>query len=325
MQICLRRREFIAALGGAAAWPLAARAQQGAIPVVGFLSLGAAALPPAFAKGLSEMGYVEGRDVAIESRFARNDASRLPGLAAELVRLQVTVIFAGSPPAARAAKEATTSIPIVFAMGEDPVKEGIVASFNRPGGNATGFTSLDNQLAGKRLGLLREVAPKAPIFGLLINPNNPNAEPDTKQAQAAAEALGRSLRVYTATTARDFDAAFAGMVREHVGALFVGIDPFYRDNPAPIVALAAHHAIPAIYERRDFAAAGGLMSYGADPSDTIRQAARYVGRVLKGEKPTDLPVQQPTKFDFVINLKTAKAIGLEIPPGVLAIADEVIE
>jgi putative tryptophan/tyrosine transport system substrate-binding protein len=323
----IRRREFISLLGAAAAvWPRAARAQQQGVPVIGYLGLGTATEPTAeFRRGLSEMGYVEGRNVAIEFRSAQNDASRLPDLAAELVRRRVSVIYAGGGPTARAAAAATTTIPIVFGMGEDPVKEGVVASFNRPGGNVTGFTDFSNQLAGKRLGLLREVVPAATVFGLLVNPSNPNAEPDTKDVQSATDALRRPLRVFAAVTARDFEPAFAGMIEARVGALFVGIDPFFRSNPAPIVALAARHALPTIYERRVFTAAGGLMSYGTDPANTNRQAGIYVGRILKGEKPADLPVQQPTKFEFVINLKTARALGLDIPPGVLAIADEVIE
>jgi putative tryptophan/tyrosine transport system substrate-binding protein len=210
-------------------------------------------------------------------------------------------------------------------MGEDPVKEGIVASFNRPGGNVTGVSNFANQLAAKRVGLLHDTMPKGAVFGLLVNPTNPNAEPDTKDAQAAADALGRELRVLTSSTERDLETAFAAMVQQQIGALLVGIDPFFRNRPEQLVALAAHHAIPAIYERGDFATAGGLMSYGTDPSEADRQTGIYVGRILMAEKPGDLPVQQPTKFDLVINLKTAKTLGLTIPPGVLAIADEVIE
>jgi putative ABC transport system substrate-binding protein len=321
----LKRREFITLLGGAVGWPLAAGAQQPAMPVVGFLSLGLPEAPAELRHGLAEAGYVEGRNLTIEFRGAQNEATRLPELAADLVRHRVAVIVAGSPPAARAAKAATATIPIVFSMGEDPVKEGIVANLNRPGGNVTGFTTFSNQLAGKRLGLLHDAVPQAAVLGLLVNPTNQNAGPDTKDAQAAADALGRELRVLTASTERDFETAFAAMIQQRVGALMVGIDPFFRTRPKQLVTLAARHAIPAIYEQRDFATAGGLMSYGTEPLESMRQISIYVGRILKGEKPGDLPVQQSTKFEFVINLKTAKALGLDIPPGVFAIANEVIE
>jgi putative ABC transport system substrate-binding protein len=326
----MNRRELITLLGATAAAPFvlrprAARAQQPAIPKVGFLSLGLPELPADVRQGLAEAGYVESRNVSIEFRGAQGQAERLPELAYDLVRRGVAVIIAGSPPAVRAAKAASAAIPIVFSMGEDPVKEGIVANLNRPGGNVTGFTNFSNQLSSKRLGLLRDAVPKAAVLGLLVNSANLNAGPDTKDAQAAANALGRELRVLTASTERDFEPAFTAMTQQRVGALMVGIDPFFRTRPQQLVALAARHAIPAIYEQRDFAAAGGLMSYGTDPLETSRQVGIYVGRILKGATPADLPVVQSTKFEFVINLKTAKALGIDIPSGVFAIADEVIE
>jgi putative tryptophan/tyrosine transport system substrate-binding protein len=295
------------------------------MPVIGFLGLGAAGLPPGMRQGLAEAGYVEGRNVAIEFRSAQNEVDRLPALAADLVRRRVDVIIAGSPAAAQAAKTATGTIPIVFNMGEDPVKEGVVSSLNRPGGNVTGVSDFANQLVAKRMGLLYDTVPRAVVFALLVNPTNPNAESDTRDAQAAADTLGHELRVLTASTERDLETAFAAMVQQRVDVLLVGIDPFFRNRPEQVITLAARHAVPAIYERRDFATAGGLMSYGTDPSETGRQTGIYAGRILKGEKPGDLPVVQPTKFDLVINLSTAKALGLTVPPGVLAIADEVIE
>jgi putative ABC transport system substrate-binding protein len=321
----LKRRDFITLLSGAAAWPLAARAQQAAMPVIGFLSLGLAEPPAGLRRGLAEAGYVEGRNLTIEFRGAQGEAARLPELAADLVHRRANVIFAGSPPAARAAKAATPTIPIVFSMGEDPVKEGIVANLNRPGGNVTGFTNFSNQLVGKRLGLLHDAVPKAAVLGLLVNPANQNAGPDTKDARVAADALGLELQVLTASAERDFEPAFAAMALRRIGALMVGIDPFFRTRPEQLVALAARHAVPAIYEQREFATAGGLMSYGTDNLDMNRQIGTYIGRILKGEKAGDLPVQQPTKLEFLINLKTAKALGLDIPAGVFAIANEVIE
>jgi putative ABC transport system substrate-binding protein len=240
----VKRRDFITLLGGAAAaWPLAAQAQQPKMPVIGFLGLGAPGFPATIRKGLAEAGYVEGRNVAIEFRGAQNEVARLPELAADLVRRRVTVIITGSPPAARAAKAATATIPIVFSMGEDPVKEGIVASFNRPGGNVTGVSNFANQLAAKRVGLLHDTMPKGAVFALLVNPTNPNAEPDTKDAQVAADALGRELRVLTSSTERDLETAFAAMVQQQIGALLVGVDPFFRNRPERLVALAARHAI----------------------------------------------------------------------------------
>jgi putative tryptophan/tyrosine transport system substrate-binding protein len=326
----LRRREFITLFGGAATWPLAARAQQPPLPVVGFLNHGPsrefAPLVARFRQGLSETGYVEDRNLAIEYRFAEGEFDRLPALAADLVGRQVALIFAGSPPAVLAARAASATVPIVFSMGEDPVKEGLVASLNRPGNNITGFSHFANQLVGKRMGLLREIVPKTGVFAFLVNPDNPNAKPDTKDAQEAAAALGLRLQVLTANTERDLEIAFTAIVQQQVGALLVGVDgTFLLGHRELLVALAARHSVPTIYDRREFAVAGGLMSYGTDRLEAYRQGGIYAGRLLKGEKPADLPVQQLTKFEFILNLKTAKTLGLNIPPGMLAIATEVIE
>ena len=327
----MRRREFIVGLGSAAAWSVglrAARAQQRVLPVIGLLAGGVgsvgSAFFDAFGKGLSEMSYVEGRDVLFESHLT-DQYDQLPALAAELVQRRVAVIFAGGPPAVRAAKAQTANIPIVFIVGEDPVKEGLVSSLNRPGGNVTGFSTFVNQLFGKRLTLLRDTLPATEVLGLLVNPTNPNADVDTRDARAAAETLGRRLHVVTASTERDFGPAFTAILERRVDALVVGVDPFFRLQRDQIVALAARHSLPAMYTRREFVEAGGLMSYGANYAETNRQAGIYAGRILKGEKPADLPVQQATKLEFILNLKTANALGLKIPPGVLAIADEVIE
>jgi putative tryptophan/tyrosine transport system substrate-binding protein len=324
----MNRRNLIALLGSAAMWPVVARAQQ-AMPVVGFINAGfprgfAGALG-GFQRGLNESGFVEGRNVNIEYRWAEGQYDRLPTLAADLVRRQIAVVFAGQPPTVRAIKMATTTIPIVFSMGEDPIKEGIVPSFNRPGGNVTGISYFTNQLLGKRLALLTEMVPSAGVFALLVNRNNPNAEPDTKEAQAAAAALGRRLEVLTASTERDVEAAFTTMSQRQVGALSVGVDGFFVDQRELLITLAARHGIPTIYDRREYSVSGGLMSYGASQVEAWRQAGIYVGRILKGEKPADLPVQQSTKFEFVINSKTAKTVGLTVPPGLLVAADEVIE
>jgi putative tryptophan/tyrosine transport system substrate-binding protein len=326
----MRRREFITLVGGAATWPLAARAQQPAMPVVGFLNHGlsgeSAPLVVGFRQGLSESGYVEGRSVAINYRWAEGQFDRLPALAKELVESGAAAMFAGSPPAVLAAKAASVTIPIVFSMGEDPVREGLVASLNRPGGNVTGFTHFANQLVGKRLGLLRDIAPKAAVLAFLVNPNNPNAEFDTKEVQAAADAIGLQLKVLTAGAERDLEIAFGAIAQQRIGALLVGVDgTFLFPHREQIAALALRHAVPTMYDRREFPAAGGLMSYGTDRVDAYRQGGIYVGRILKGARPADLPVQQATKFEFVINTKTAKALGLEIPSGVLAAADEVFE
>jgi putative ABC transport system substrate-binding protein len=279
----------------------------------------------AFIQALNENGYVEGRNLAFEYRWAPGQFDRLPALAADLVRRRVAVICTGTPPAARAAKAATATIPIVFFMGEDPVKEGIVASLNRPGGNVTGFSNFSNQLVPKRLELLREMLPKATVLGLLVNPTNPNADPDTNDVQSAASALGLRLQVLTASTERGLETAFAAIVQQHVDALLVGVDVWFRDRREQIVGLAARYRVPAIFEQRDFASAGGLMSYGTSGTDGPYQMGIYVARILKGEKPGNLPVVQATKFELVINLKAAKALGLDVPPALSARADEVIE
>jgi putative ABC transport system substrate-binding protein len=326
----LRRREFIRLLTGAAAWPLLAHAQQAPVPLVGFFSVGSsdgfAPQVVGLRQGLSETGYVEGRNLAIEYRWANGQFDRLPALAADLVHRQVAAIFAHGPPAVLATKAQTTRIPIVFSIGEDPVKEGLVASLNRPEGNVTGFSNFQNLLGPKKLALLRDTVPKAEVLAFLVNPTNPNAEPDTKDVQtAAAASLWRELRVFPARTERDVEAAFAAMVQFRVGALLVNVDPFFISRSAQIVALAAHYAIPALYDRREFPVAGGLMSYGASEVEAFRQCGIYVGRILKGARPGDLPVQQAAKFELVINLKTARTLGLDVAPGVLAISDEVIE
>jgi putative ABC transport system substrate-binding protein len=322
------RRDFITLLGGAAAWPMAAHGQQ-ATPVIGVLHQSsprsAAPLVTAFHQGLREEGFVEGKNLTIEYRWGEGRYDRMPAFAAELVQKKVAVIFTGGPWNVRTVQALTNTIPIVFSMGEDPVKEGIVTSLAKPGGNVTGHSFFANLLFGKCLGLLREIVPGAAKLGLLVNPGNPNAEPDSREASAAAEVLGRQLLVFRAASERDFEPVFAAMAQSQVGAAYVNIDAFFAEQREQIVAAAARHAIPTMYDRRDFAAIGGLMSYGTSQAESWRQGALYVGRILKGEKPSNLPVQQATKFDFVINLKTARALGLEFPPGVLAIADEVIE
>ena len=327
----MKRRAFITLLGGAAAVrPLAARAQQPTLPVVGFLGLGSAGgFAPQVAglrQGLKETGYIDGLNVAIEYRWPDGQFDRLPALAADLVRRRVAVIFAHGPPAVLAARAETKTIPIVFSIGEDPVKEGLVASLNRPEGNVTGFSNFQNLLGAKKLALLRDTVPKAEVLALLVNPTNPNADPDTKDVQAAAaDSLWRELRVFRASTEQDLEPAFAAMVQLRIGALLINVDPFFIARREQIVALAARYAVPGIYDRREFPVAGGLMSYGASEVEAFRQCGIYVGRILKGAKPADLPVQQAAKFEFVINLNTAKGLSLDIPPGVLAIADEVIE
>jgi len=326
----IERRKFLATLGGAAAaWPLAARAQQPAMPVVGYLSsLGQAVsvqFDTAFRRGLSQMGYVEGQNVSIEYRWITDSYDPLPAMANDLVQRQVAVICALGPPAVLAAKAATTSIPIVFVTGADPIKFGFVASFNRPGGNISGIWIVSTVLAEKRLQLLHELVPKAESFALLVNPKSPVAEPQTRDAQAAAHALGLKLRVVTAITENEIDQVFATLVHERADALFVTADPFFYSRREHLVALAAHHAIPTLYEIREYVEVGGLMSYGTVFRDGYHKGGIYVGRILKGVKPADLPVEQINKLELVFNGKTAKALGVDIPPQLLALADEVIE
>jgi putative ABC transport system substrate-binding protein len=325
----VRRREFITLLGGAAAaWPLPLRAQQPALPVVGLLSgidlddrqLGAVR------QGLSESGYVAGKNVAIEQRSAAGQYDRLPALAAELVRRQVAVIVAiQGTGSALAAKAATTTIPIAFSIGSDPVKIGLVASLNRPGGNVTGVSFLVNGLGAKRLELLRELVPRAATIGNLVNPTNPNSAGETQDVEAAARALGLKLHVMNASNERDIDTAFASFVEQRVNALIVNADAFYMSRSEQIIALAGRHALPTMYSLQEFAAAGGLASYGTSITGAFRAAAAYAGKILKGAKPADLPVVQSTKFELVINLKTARALGLSVPLTLQAAADEVIE
>jgi putative ABC transport system substrate-binding protein len=327
----MRRREFITLLGGAAAaWSLAAHAQQpAAMPVIGFLDAGSpesmAHLVAAFRKGLSETGYVEGRNVTIEYRWAQNDINRLPELAADLVRRQVAVIAAKDTPSAIAAKAANTTIPIVFATGSDPVKLGLVASLNQPGGNVTGVSFLSASMAAKVLGLLHELLPGAVRIAVLVDPNFPITEPFVSDIRATASAIGKQIEVLYASTSRDIDTVFASLAQKPIDPLLVGPGPFFYDRRVQLVTLAAHHRVPAIYLRRETAEAGGLMSYGTSLTDAHRQVGVYTGRILKGEKPADLPVMQSTKFEFVINLITAKALGIELSDNLLSLADKVIE
>ena len=324
------RREFISLLGGAAAaWPVLARAQQPAMPVVGFLNgaspEGYAPYVTAFRQGLKEVGYVDGQNVAIEYRWAEGQYDRLPALAADLVRRQVVVIAAGTIPAAPAAKAATATIPIVFTTGLDPVQAGLVASLNRPGGNLTGVTALAVEVGPKGLELLHELVPTATVIALLVNPTNPSAEALSRDLQPAARALGLQLHILHASTERDFDTVFATLLQLRAGGLMIGSDGFFITQIEQLATRTVRHAVPAIFQYREFTAAGGLMSYGVSNRDLYRLVGVYTGRILRGEKPADLPVLQPTKFELVINLKTTKALGLTVPDKMLALADEVIE
>ena len=327
----MKRRNFLAGLvGTTVAWPLTALAQQPAMPVIGFLN--SASPQPfenyvaGFRAGLKETGYVDGKNVAIEFRWAEGHYDRLPGMAADLVRLKVAVLVAtGGSPAVLAAKAATTTVPIAFTIGGDPVRLGIVTSLSRPGGNITGVDLFVNQMETKRLGLLRALVPKADLIAILLNPNNPIATDQMREVQEVARATGQQIQILPASSESEINAAFATAVQLHAAAVLVCGDPFFNSQREKIIALAARHAVPAVYEQREHALAGGLMSYGTSLSDGYRQVGIYVGRILKGEKPADLPVLQATKFEFVINLKTAKALGIEVPPNLSAEADKIIE
>jgi putative ABC transport system substrate-binding protein len=329
----MRRRKFIALLGGAAvALPFMARAQQATIPLIGFLGTASpgpyASRVAAFRRGLNELGYVEGRNVAIEFRWAEEQYDQLPALAADLIHRKVAVIAtAGGPAPARAAEAATASIPIVFSVGEDPVKSGLVTSLNKPGGNKTGVFLFGAVMGSKRLSLVHELVPNAPLIALLVNPNSRNNDTQSyvKEMEAASHSIGLQLLIVNATAEPGLGTAFATLAQQRVGALLIAHDAFFIDRRVELVVLAAQQAMPAIYSQREFVEAGGLMSYGTSSTEEYRQAGVYVGRVLKGEKPADLPVMQSSKFELIINMKTAKTLGLTIPPGVLAIADEVIE
>jgi putative tryptophan/tyrosine transport system substrate-binding protein len=326
----MRRREFITLLGGAAAtWPLAARAQQSPLPAVGFLNsetpTGYAPFAAAFRQGLSETGFVEDRNVAIEYRWAEGHNDRLPALAAELVRLRVAVIGAAGTPSALAAKAATTTIPIVFSTAADPVSEGLVASLNRPGGNVTGVTNLGVELVQKQVEMLHQMVPKATLIAVLVNPGQPFAEGATKDALTAGHVLGLQIHIAEASTERDINAAFATLAQVGAGGLVICPDPFSFSRRGQIAALALRHAMPTIFYSREFPAVGGLMSYGVSIADGYRQVGIYAGRILKGERPGDLPVQQSTKFELAINLTTAKVLGLDVPFYLQQLADEVIE
>jgi putative ABC transport system substrate-binding protein len=325
----LKRREFITLLGAAATWPLTARAQQPALPMIGLITAGSlAALTQqiaAFRDGIKETGYIEGQNVTLELRSVGGQFDRFPALVSDLVRRPVAVLAVSSSPGARAAKEATSTIPIVFAIGEDPVAIGIVDSLNRPGGNMTGVYQFTTELEAKRLSLLHEIVPKVTTIAVLVNPNHSASETQLRDVQEAAPRLGVQLVVVRANAENDLDTAFATLVQHRAGALLVCAAPFFNTRRQQLVVLAARHAVPAIYEWRDFAVAGGLMSYGTTLAEAYRQAGIYTGRILKGAKPADLPIVQSTKFEFVINLSTAKALGIDVPPTLSARADEVIE
>jgi putative tryptophan/tyrosine transport system substrate-binding protein len=326
---CMRRRTFLGILGGAAAWPLAAQAQQPGAPVIGFLGGGTAAawvpLVVAFRRGLSEAGHVEGRGVTIEYRWAEGQYDRLPALAVDLVQRNVNVIAAVTTPAARAAKAATATIPVVFTTIGDPVQVGLVASLSRPGGNVTGVTHLNVEVGAKLLQLMREVVPTASTIALLVNPSNPNAATEMRDSEASARVLGLELKVLHIASKTDIEAAFAELARLRPGGLVLGGDAFIHTSSPEIAAFALRHGIPSIFSSQTYAKDGGLMSYGGGQTEQYRQAGVYTGRILNGEKPSDLPVMQTTKVELIVNLKTAKALGLEIPPMLLARADEVIE
>jgi putative tryptophan/tyrosine transport system substrate-binding protein len=327
----MRRREFISLLGGtAAAWPLAARAQQSAMPVIGFISSRSqkesTTVVDAFRQGLRDLGYVEGQNVAVEYEWADGQLDRLPTIAAHLVNRRVAVIVAaGGDRPALAAKAATSTIPIIFTGSDFPVKVGLVDSLNRPGGNVTGASLFTSELETKKFALLRELMPKASLIAILVNPSNPSAESDVQDVQSAAASVGQRISLLKASSEREIDAAFEAVVAERADALLVAHDPIFLSRREQFVALAARHGTPAIYEFREFVLIGGLMSYGSRITENYQLAGKYAGRILKGEKPADLPVQQPTKFELAINLKTAKSLGLEIPATLLARADEVIE
>jgi putative tryptophan/tyrosine transport system substrate-binding protein len=325
----MRRREFITLVGGAAALPLVVRAQQQAMPVIGYLSSLGQAISvrsdAAFRRGLSDVGYFEGQNVSVEYRRITDRYDALPAMAADLVQRQAAVIFALGPPAVLAAKAASPTIPVVFVTGADPLKFGFVASFNKPGGNITGIWMVLTALAEKRLQLMHDLLPKAELIGLLVNPTSPVAEPQIREAQAAAHVLGVRLTVLSAVSENDFDQVFVSLAQQRADALFVSADPFFVSKREHLVALAAQHSMPATYEFREFVEAGGLMSYGTVLSDGFYKGGNYVGKVLKGTKPADLPVEQLDKFELVINIKTAKALGLTVPDKLLGLADEVIE
>ena len=325
----MRRRAFITLLGGAAAWPLVAYAQQSAVPVVGFLNSGSAAewahLVAAFKEGLNELGFVEGKNVAVEYRWAQGKNERLPSLAADLVNRQVAVLAAFGPPAALAAKAATATIPIVFSGGTDPIELGLVTNFRRPTGNVTGFNLFAEVLTPKRQELLHELVPAAPLVAMLVNPTAAQTRSELRNVQAAADRIGQQVRIFNVSSDREIDAALAAIVDQRIGGLIVQTDQFFTIQRHQLVLLTTRHAIPTIFGWREFALAGGLMSYGTSLRAAYRQLAIYAGRILKGEKPADLPIQQATTFETVVNLRAAKALGVTIPTAILLRADEVIE